>query len=93
MAHKKAGGSTSLGRDSASKRLGVKVFGSQKVVAGNIIIRQKGTKYLAGENVGEGNDRTLYAQKDGVVKFSEIKKTTFSGSGIKKTKVAVIGEK
>lgn len=81
-----------MGRDSASKRLGVKVFGSQKVVAGNIIIRQKGTKYLAGQNVGEGNDRTLYARKNGVVKFSEIRKTTFSGSGLKKTKVAVVAK-
>lgn len=90
MAHKKAGGSTSLGRDSVSKRLGVKIFGSEKIVAGNIIIRQKGTKYLPGANVGVGNDYTLYAKKDGVVKFSEVRKTTFSGSGIKKTKVAVI---
>jgi len=89
MAHKKAGGSTSLGRDSVSKRLGVKVFGSQKVVAGNIIIRQKGTRYLAGENIGSGNDNTLYAKKDGIVEFSQVKKTTFSGSGKKKTKVSV----
>lgn len=90
MAHKKAGGSTSLGRDSASKRLGVKLFGGQKVIAGNIIIRQKGTKYLAGDGVAEGNDYTLYAKKNGVVKFSEIRKITFSGSGVKKTKVAVV---
>jgi large subunit ribosomal protein L27 len=90
MAHKKAGGSTSLGRDSVSKRLGVKIFGGQKIVAGNIIIRQKGTRYLAGENVGEGNDRTLYAKKAGVVKFSQVNKTTFSGSKAKKTKVAVL---
>jgi len=89
MAHKKAGGSTSLGRDSVSKRLGVKVFGGQKIVAGNIIIRQKGTKYLAGDNVGTGKDYTFFAKKDGVVKFSEVRKTTFSGSGIKKTKVAI----
>ncbi|MCX6810320.1 MAG: 50S ribosomal protein L27 [Candidatus Berkelbacteria bacterium] len=90
MAHKKAGGSTSLGRDSVSKRLGVKLFGGEKIVAGNIIIRQKGTKYLAGDNVGEGNDRTLYAKKDGVVKFSEVRKKTFSGSGVKKTKVTIV---
>jgi len=93
VAHKKAGGSTSLGRDSVSKRLGVKIFGDEKIVAGNIIIRQKGTRYLAGANVGEGNDRTLYAKKDGFVKYSQIKKTTFSGSKIKKTRVAVADQK
>ncbi|OIN89844.1 50S ribosomal protein L27 [Candidatus Berkelbacteria bacterium CG1_02_42_45] len=89
MAHKKAGGSTSLGRDSVSKRLGVKVFGGQQVVTGNIIIRQKGTKYLAGENVGVGNDYTLYSLKDGVVAFKQVKKTTFSGKGKRKTEVSV----
>lgn len=93
MAHKKAGGSTNLGRDSLSKRLGVKVFGSQKVVAGNIIIRQKGTKYLAGENVGIGGDYTLFALKDGKIQFNQIRKTAFSGSGIKKTKVSVVLDK
>lgn len=90
MAHKKAGGSTSLGRDSVSKRLGVKIFGGEKITAGNIIIRQKGTKYLAGDGVGEGNDYTLYAKKNGVVKYSEVNKTTFSGSKAKKTRVAVL---
>jgi len=89
MAHKKAGGSTSLGRDSVSKRLGVKVFGGQQVVTGNIIIRQKGTKYLAGENVGVGNDYTLYSLKDGVVAFKQVKKTTFSGRGKRKTEISV----
>jgi len=89
MAHKKAGGSTSLGRDSVSKRLGVKVFGGQQVVTGNIIIRQKGTKYLAGENIGVGNDYTLYSLKDGVVAFKQVKKTTFSGKGRRKTEVSV----
>jgi len=89
MAHKKAGGSTSLGRDSVSKRLGVKVFGGQQVVTGNIIIRQKGTKYLAGENIGVGNDYTLYSLKDGVVAFKQVKKTTFSGKGKRKTEVSV----
>lgn len=89
MAHKKAGGSTSLGRDSVSKRLGVKIFGSQKAIAGNILIRQKGTKYLAGENVGTGGDYTLYAKKDGEVSFRQVKKTTFSGSRVKKTEVSV----
>lgn len=69
MAHKKAGGSTKNGRDSESKRLGVKRFGGQAVVAGNILIRQRGTKFHAGENVGCGKDHTLFAKADGVVKF------------------------
>lgn len=70
MAHKKAGGSTKNGRDSNSKRLGVKKFGGQKVVAGNIIIRQKGTKVHPGVNVGCGRDYTLYAKVDGRVVFA-----------------------
>jgi len=93
MAHKKAGGSTSLGRDSASKRLGVKIFGGQRVVAGNIIIRQKGTKFLAGENVGVGGDYTLFALKDGVITFRQVKKTAFSGRRARKTKVSVVSDK
>jgi len=69
MAHKKAGGSTRNGRDSESKRLGVKRFGGQAVLAGNILIRQRGTKFHAGENVGMGKDHTLFAKADGEVKF------------------------
>ena len=69
MAHKKAGGSTSNGRDSQSKRLGVKLFGGQEAVAGNIIIRQRGTRFHAGNNVGIGTDHTLFAKADGVVTF------------------------
>ncbi|MEY3660518.1 MAG: 50S ribosomal protein L27 [Pseudohongiellaceae bacterium] len=69
MAHKKAGGSTSNGRDSKSKRLGVKRFGGQEVLAGNIIVRQRGTRYHAGVNVGMGKDHTLFAKADGAVKF------------------------
>ncbi|WP_067983874.1 50S ribosomal protein L27 [Neptuniibacter pectenicola] len=69
MAHKKAGGSTKNGRDSESKRLGVKRFGGQAVTAGNILIRQRGTKFHAGTNVGCGKDHTLFAKADGVVKF------------------------
>ncbi|WP_409523611.1 50S ribosomal protein L27 [Nitrincola sp. MINF-07-Sa-05] len=69
MAHKKAGGSTRNGRDSQSKRLGVKRFGGQVVLAGNILIRQRGTKFHAGENVGCGKDHTLFAKAAGVVKF------------------------
>ena len=70
MAHKKAGGSTNNGRDSESKRLGVKKFGGQVVVPGNILVRQRGTKYHAGLNVGIGKDHTLFAKKDGVVSFA-----------------------
>lgn len=70
MAHKKAGGSTRNGRDSESKRLGVKKFGGQHVVAGNIIVRQRGNSFHAGSNVGTGRDYTLYASTDGVVNFA-----------------------
>ncbi|ERS83491.1 MULTISPECIES: 50S ribosomal protein L27 [Halomonadaceae] len=69
MAHKKAAGSTRNGRDSESKRLGVKLFGGQAVTAGNIIVRQRGTKFHAGTGVGLGRDHTLFALSDGVVKF------------------------
>ena len=89
MAHKKAGGSTSLGRDSVSKRLGVKVFGGQKVTAGGIIIRQKGEKYEAGDNVGVGGDYTIYASKSGEVKFVKKAIKSFSGSKKEKTVVSV----
>lgn len=69
MAHKKAGGSTRNGRDSESKRLGVKKFGGEVVVPGNIIVRQRGTRIHAGNNVGCGKDHTLFAKADGVIKF------------------------
>ena len=69
MAHKKAGGSTRNGRDSESKRLGVKRFGGQFVLAGNILVRQRGTRFHAGDNVGMGKDHTLFAKVDGYVKF------------------------
>ena len=69
MAHKKAGGSTKNGRDSESKRLGVKIYGGQAIIAGNIIIRQRGTRVHAGRNVGLGRDHTLFAKKGGFVKF------------------------
>ncbi|MGD8785546.1 MAG: 50S ribosomal protein L27, partial [Thioalkalispiraceae bacterium] len=71
MAHKKAGGSTRNGRDSESKRLGVKRFGGEQVLAGNILVRQRGTKFHAGVNVGRGKDDTLFAKADGVVKFEK----------------------
>jgi large subunit ribosomal protein L27 len=69
MAHKKAGGSSRNGRDSESKRLGVKIFGGQRVTAGSIIVRQRGTQFHGGVNVGCGRDHTLFALADGVVKF------------------------
>jgi len=69
MAHKKAGGSTRNGRDSESKRLGIKRFGGQEVPAGSIIVRQRGTQFHAGTNVGMGKDHTLYAKATGAVKF------------------------
>ncbi|MBN7795040.1 50S ribosomal protein L27 [Parahaliea mediterranea] len=69
MAHKKAGGSTRNGRDSESKRLGVKRFGGQEVRAGNILVRQRGTRFHAGENVRIGKDHTLFATSDGKVEF------------------------
>lgn len=69
MAHKKSGGSSSNGRDSESKRLGVKKFGGEKVLAGNIIIRQRGTKFWPGAGVGIGKDHTLFALVEGAVKF------------------------
>ncbi|MDM7861655.1 50S ribosomal protein L27 [Alteromonas sp. ASW11-36] len=69
MAHKKAGGSTKNGRDSESKRLGVKRFGGESVLAGNIIVRQRGTRFHAGDNMGIGKDHTLFALADGKVQF------------------------
>ena len=69
MAHKKAGGSSRNGRDSAGRRLGVKKYGGESVISGNIIVRQRGTKFYAGENVGMGKDHTLFATTEGNVKF------------------------
>ena len=69
MAHKKGVGSSKNGRESASQRLGIKIFGGQKVIAGNIIVRQRGTKHNPGKNVGIGKDDTLYALVDGTVEF------------------------
>ncbi|MBI5464059.1 MAG: 50S ribosomal protein L27 [Ignavibacteriales bacterium] len=75
MAHKKGGGSTKNGRDSNAQRLGVKRFGGQNVLAGNILVRQRGTKFHPGQNVGIGSDDTLFALSDGVVKFERVSKT------------------
>ena len=78
MAHKKAGGSSRNGRDSAGRRLGVKKFGSQEVIAGNIIVRQRGTKWWPGEGVGLGRDHTIFAKVDGKVTFHKgLKGRTF----------------
>ena len=93
MAHRKAGGSTRLGRDSISKRLGVKIYGSQKVKAGNIIVRQRGTKIHPGENVGRGEDDTLFAMVDGTVKFLDKKVKKFTGKLIKRKFVSVESDK
>jgi len=71
MAHKKAGGSSRNGRDSAGQRLGVKRFGGQRVQAGNILVRQKGTRIFPGENVGMGKDYTLFAKIEGIVKYED----------------------
>ncbi len=71
MAHKKGQGSSRNGRDSASKRLGIKKFGGQSVIAGNILVRQRGTKFTAGRNVGQGRDWTLFALADGRVQFDK----------------------
>ena len=80
MAHTKSGGSTKLGRESAAQRLGVKIQDGEPVGAGQIIIRQRGSKYLAGANVRVAGDDTLYAAKDGVVKFASKTKTRFDGN-------------
>lgn len=79
MAHKKAMGSTQNGRDSVAKRLGVKVYGGQSVLAGGIIIRQKGNKFWPGENVQQGHDFTLFATKEGEVSFQEKRRVRFDG--------------
>jgi large subunit ribosomal protein L27 len=85
MAHKKGTGSTRNGRDSNAQRLGVKKYGGEKVIAGNIIVRQRGTKYHVGENVGRGGDDTLFALIDGVVTFER------KGKSRKKVSVYAVG--
>ena len=92
MSKKKAGGSTSNGRDSVAKRLGVKVFGGQFVNAGGIIVRQRGTKFHAGENVGMGKDHTLYSLVAGIVKFTQKQRTKFDGRKFKDTLVNIVNE-
>lgn len=89
MAHTKAGGSTKLGRDSVAKRLGVKIHDGARADVGQIILRQRGTRYLPGRNVGRGGDDTLFAMKGGVVKFGTKTKTKFDGSRRRATVVTV----
>jgi len=90
MAHTKAGGSTKLGRDSAAQRLGVKLQDGEKVLAGQIILRQRGTRYMPGANVRRAGDDTLYAGKNGLIKFSVKTKIGFDGNKRKATTVSVV---
>lgn len=90
MAHKKAGGSTAYGRDSAGQRLGVKLFGGQFAKIGNVIVRQRGTKFYPGINVRIGKDDTLYAVKSGIVEFKEGKMRLSNGTFKIKKSVSVI---
>lgn len=89
MAHKKAGGSTSLGRDSAGQRLGVKLFGGQFAPAGAVLIRQRGARFRPGKNVRVGKDDTLYAAVPGVVRFTKKKVRRFTGARIVRNIVSV----
>jgi large subunit ribosomal protein L27 len=90
MSKTKAGGSTRNGRDSKSKRLGVKVWGGQVVTAGSIIVRQRGTKFYPGENIGMGRDHTLFSKVDGTVQFTEKRTTKFDGRKFKDVFVHVV---
>lgn len=89
MSTKKAGGSTRLGRDSISKRLGVKIYGGQPAEAGQIIVRQRGTKFHPGKNVRRGEDDTLYASASGVVIFSSRKVKSFTGKLVSRQYVSI----
>ena len=90
MAKKKAGGSIQTGRDSKSKRLGVKIFGSQTVQSGNILVRQRGTKFHAGINVKRTADDTLIALCDGILEFKKRKVLSFTGNLVKRTYLTVV---
>jgi len=89
MSHKKAGGSTKNGRDSQAKRLGIKVYGGQTIKAGSIIVRQRGTKYMPGENVGMGKDHTIFAMINGVVDFNKKSFKKYDGRTFEDTVVSV----
>lgn len=93
MSHKKAGGSTSNVHDSNAQRLGVKMFGGQFVKAGNILVRQRGTKFHPGSNVMKGNDDTLFATVAGIVEFTHKKIKRFSGKLVKRTFVNIKEDK
>ena len=90
MAHTQSGGSTKLGRDSRAKRLGIKIQDGGKAMKGQIIVRQRGTRYLPGKSIGVGADDTLFAMKDGVVKFTTRIKQKFDGRTRRATVVSVI---
>ncbi len=90
MAHKKAGGSAKNLRDSNPKYLGLKLGDGQKAKAGQIIVRQRGTKILPGANVGVGKDHTLFALTDGIVKFSSVRKTNFTGKTFRRRKLEIV---
>ena len=93
MAHTKAGGSTKLGRDSAAQRLGVKLFGGQPVKGGGIIVRQRGSRMIAGPGTAMGKDHTIYASQPGKVIFKTEKVEKFTGSRIRQTIVTVESDK
>lgn len=93
MAHKKAGGTTALGRDSISKRLGVKIYGGQSADISNIIIRQRGSKFHAGKNVAQGGDDTLFSLISGMVQFQTKKVKDFTGKLVSRTFVNVLPKK
>lgn len=92
MAHRKAGGSAKNLRDSNPQYLGTKLYDGQKAQVGSVLVRQRGTKILPGENVGMGKDHTLFAQKAGTVKFTSTRKTNFNGSTSRKKQVHVVTE-
>lgn len=92
MAHTKSGGSTKLGRDSKAKRLGIKKADGQIVKTGNVLIRQRGTKWYPGENTDIGRDDTIFSLKDGIVKFSVKRKKSFTGQMKKISLVNVVSE-
>ena len=93
MAHKKAGGSTALGRESQSKRLGIKLFEGQLAKKGEILVRQRGTRYHPGKNARRGGDDTLYSLIDGFVHFSKLRKKKFDGSLALRTFIGVLPDK
>lgn len=93
MSHTKAGGSVKGGRDSAGQRLGVKLFGGQFVRSGGIVVRQRGTRMEAGVGIGVGVDHTLFALRDGIVKFSTKQIQKFTGAKVRRTFVSVVDDK